>query len=324
VLSLAGVKVPPAMQGVPYLGSQAGKPRQYIHGFRDRMDERYDMVRAVRDQRYKYIRNYLPHLPYFHHQYVSYMYEMPTMKAWQRLADLGKLQGPAGIFMAQTKPPEELYDTESDPHEIKNLASSPEHQPILERLRQAQRGWMKDIVDLGFLPESDLRTRFGKQPEYAAVRQDAKLYPLERIAAAADLATRLDPKTRPQLLDLLRDGDTAVRWWAATGLGALATQPETDRKPSIEALRKALADASPAVQIAAADGLCWHQQFDDALPALIKGMENENDWVRLHAANVLDRLDARAKPALDLLRAAQKDKNPYVVRVVEHALLAFK
>jgi uncharacterized sulfatase len=327
VLSLAGVKVPAHMQGVPFLGPQAGTPREYIFGFRDRMDERYDMLRAVRDRRYKYIRNYLPHLPWFHHQYVSYMYEMPTMKVWQRLADNRKLTGATAVFMAPHKPPEELYDLDNDPHELKNLAALPESEPILRRMREAHRQWIRDVVDLGFLPEGDLRTRFGKVPEYEAVRKDASRYPLQRIVETADLASRLDPKTLPQLMDKLKDGDVAVRWWAATGLGSLScvgSRPAADVKTSVAALQKVLDDPSAVVRVAAADSLCWLNQHDLALPVLIRAMQDDNEWVRLHAANVLDRIDGRARPALEVIQAAARDKNPYVVRVVEHTLKDLK
>src|SRR5262249_37805595 len=147
VLGLAGVDVPATMQGTPFLGAKAGPPRTYVYGFRDRMDERYDMVRAVRDHRFKYIRNYMPQLPWFREQYISYMYEMPRMGAWQRLADLGKLKGPAAVFMARQKPVEELYDIEADPFEVRNLAGLAEYQGTLERFRAAHRRWQEEIVD---------------------------------------------------------------------------------------------------------------------------------------------------------------------------------
>ena len=54
----------------------ASKPQPYIYGFRGRMDERYDMVRSVRNQRYVYIRNYMRHRPYG--QYLEYMFKTPT------------------------------------------------------------------------------------------------------------------------------------------------------------------------------------------------------------------------------------------------------
>ena len=48
---------------------------------RDRMDETYDRIRTVRDERYRYVRNYHPELPYA--QYINYMDEMPTMQVWR-------------------------------------------------------------------------------------------------------------------------------------------------------------------------------------------------------------------------------------------------
>jgi uncharacterized sulfatase len=320
VLSLAGVKVPAHLQGLAFLGAQSGPAREYVYGFRDRMDERYDMIRAVRDKRFKYIRNYLPHLPYFHHQHISYMYEMPTMQVWQRLADQGKLSGPAALFMAPAKPVEELYDSEADPHEVKNLAGSADHQSILQRLRLEHQRWRKDILDLGLLPEPDLRTRFGRRPEYEAARRDPAMYRFDSIAAAADLANRRDPAARPQLVELSKDADAAVRYWAVVGLGALGNEAPS----ASEALRAALADPSPTVRVAAADALCRLGQFDTAVPVLARGLQDENEWVRLMAINVLDRIDAHAQPAREALAKAVKDKNQYVIRVAEHVSQQWK
>jgi len=320
VLSLAGVDVPDHMQGEPFLGRQATAPRQYTFGYRDRMDERYDMVRTVRDQRYRYIRNYMPHLPYFHHQHVSYMYEMPTMRAWQRLADVGKLSGPTAVFMTPDKPMEELYDTEADPHEVRNLAGSPEHRETLDRLRAAHRQWMRETIDLGLLPEPELRARYAGQAEYEAVRRDPSSYPFDRIAAAADLANARAAQNVPKLLDLLKDEDAAVRYWAATGLGALGQQATS----SADALKAATSDRSSTVRVAAADALCRLGQGGQAVPVLATALEDPNEWVRLYAINVLDRLDQQAHPAKAAIEQCREDKNQYVVRVVEHALAGLK
>jgi len=154
ILSLAGVKVPEHMQGRPFLGEQKAAPREYIYASRDRMDEAYDLIRAVRDKRYKYIRNYMPEVTYAQH--ISYMDEMPTMKEWRRLHAEGKLEGPQKIFFSETKPVEELYDTDADPHEVQNLADSPEHQDILRRLRAEHERWRKETNDLGLIPEPEM------------------------------------------------------------------------------------------------------------------------------------------------------------------------
>ena len=136
LLSLAGVKPPEWMQGHAFLGQHAAPPQPYLYGFRGRMDERYDMVRSVRDERYVYIRNYMPHLIYG--QYVDYMFQTPTTRVWKRLYDEGKLT-PAQTHFWQPKPPEELYDLQNDPDEVHNLAGSPEHREVLERMRKAEQ-----------------------------------------------------------------------------------------------------------------------------------------------------------------------------------------
>jgi hypothetical protein len=297
------------MQGKPFLGDAAEKPREYIHGFRDRMDDRVDMLRCVRDARWKYIRNYRPDQIWA--QYISYMYEMPTMKAWQRLHDEGKLNEVQDRFF-RTKPAEELYDTEADPWEIRNLADDPAQRETLERLRAELRRWMVEIRDLGFLPEAELRTRFGSTPAHEAVRKDPTAYPLERLIDAADLATRGDPKC----VELLDDKDSAVRYWGAIGCRVLGEKA----KPAEGRLAKALSDGSPSVRIAAADALSRLGRFEETLPVLVRGLQDENEWARLHAATVLDGLGAEADPVRDAIKAAATDKNEYVRRVVEHAL----
>ena len=310
------------MQGMPFLGDKAGAPRRYVYGFRDRMDERYDMVRSVRDHHYKYIRNYMPQNPWFHEQHITYMYEMPTMKAWQRLADLGKLSGAPAVFMARQKPMEELYDIEADPFEVRNLADSPDHRVTLERLRSAHRQWQEEIIDLGLLPEADLRARFGGEAPYAAVRREPALYPLARIAAAADLANRRDPALVSRLAELLGDNDAAIRYWGAVGLGTVAGDKAVG-ETAAAAAGAALGDPAPWVRVAAADALCRLGHEEKALPVLIEAMKDPNEWVRLQAINALDRLDQDARPALATLKTALGDSNDYVVRVAEHALIPF-
>jgi uncharacterized sulfatase len=155
-LTIAGVKPPDRMQGQNVLG-EGVKERPYVFAARDRMDETFDRIRAVRDKRFKYIRNYYPELPYA--QTILYMDEMPTMKVWRQRAAEGMLTGPQKLFFAPTKPKEELYDTETDPHEIKNLAGDPAHSGKLAELRAALDRWVKDTKDLGEVPESELIRR---------------------------------------------------------------------------------------------------------------------------------------------------------------------
>ncbi|MGC8867921.1 MAG: sulfatase family protein, partial [Elusimicrobiales bacterium] len=73
VLSIAGIPIPSYIQGIPFLGKYAKPPRRYIYASRDRHDTSYDMVRAVRDKRYKYIRNYCTDLSY--NLWIPYMHK---------------------------------------------------------------------------------------------------------------------------------------------------------------------------------------------------------------------------------------------------------
>jgi N-sulfoglucosamine sulfohydrolase len=142
------------MQGLPFLGDNLPSEREYVYGIRDRMDETVDMMRSVRDKRYKYIRNYMPERPYA--QNIGYMNQMPTMQEWRRLNAEGKLEGAQKLFFAPTKPVEELYDIATDPHEIKNLATDAKFADILQRLRTAHEKWTLDTHDIGMRPEIEV------------------------------------------------------------------------------------------------------------------------------------------------------------------------
>ena len=152
VLSVAGVNIPEHMQGRAFLGGARSDPPKFIFAARDRMDEVYDLIRAVRDQRFKYIRNYEPYKPYA--QRLTYMEHMPTMQDWRRLHAAGELSGPPALFFRPQKPIEELYDTDADPDEIHNLADDPEYANVLARVRAAHETWRRETNDLCLIPET--------------------------------------------------------------------------------------------------------------------------------------------------------------------------
>lgn len=156
VLSLAGVSIPARFQGQIFLGEKV-QQREYVYAARDRMDEKLDRIRAVRDKRYKYIRNFYTELPYT--QPIAYNELNPTMQAWRRLSDEGKLTGAAKLFFARTKPREELYDTTVDRYEINNLAENPKYKATLAKMRRALDKWITETKDLGEVPEAELIRR---------------------------------------------------------------------------------------------------------------------------------------------------------------------
>lgn len=151
-LSLANIKIPAYMQGQAFAGPQkAAVPRKYIYAARDRMDANYDMVRAVGDGRYKYLKNYHPELPYI--QNIKYRMSMDLMKELLRMNAEGKLNDIQKLWFRKTKPADEFYDTKTDPYEFNNLSGNPKYAAKEKELKSKLAEWMKMTSDKGFIPE---------------------------------------------------------------------------------------------------------------------------------------------------------------------------
>lgn len=153
-LNLAGQEKPALMQGRVFLGAHTEALRTYAFAARDRIDETQQRIRSVHEQRYHYIRT-LSSGPTFAslNRYKEKCFAiMPVMR---ELHAQGKLTGPPLELMRRTGPCEELYDTEADPHEVKNLVSSQasEHREALARLRAALDTWIIETSDRGAIPE---------------------------------------------------------------------------------------------------------------------------------------------------------------------------
>jgi arylsulfatase A-like enzyme len=159
LLSMAGINPPAFMDGQAFYGRyRAEEPRQYIHAAADRFDESYDMIRAVRDNRFKYLHNFNPEKAYY--LPLDYRENMASMQELLRLRDEAKLNEVQMQWFRNSKPEEELFDTERDPHELHNLAVDPAYAEKLMELRRECERWMKETSDLGFVPEEDLIERF--------------------------------------------------------------------------------------------------------------------------------------------------------------------
>jgi HEAT repeat protein len=89
--------------------------------------------------------------------------------------------------------------------------------------------------------------------------------------------------------------------------------------PAADALSKLLSDPSEPVRIPAAESLCHIGQTAKGLPVLIDLLKSgKTPWTRLQAANALENIGDKAKPALAALQQATKDPNDYVKRATEY------
>ena len=301
VLSIAGVRPPTWMQGHAFAGPFQTEPQPYLYGARGRMDERMDYVRSITDGRYVYLRNFYPHVSQA--QRVSYQFETPTTRIWRELFDQGKTNEAQSLFWRTPKAPEELYDLQNDRDEVRNLASSAEHRAILEKLRTAQREHLEKIRDVCLLPEVDMHARAKGSTPYDMARDRAK-YPLEKIFAAADLASRLETSALPKLETLMSDSDDAVRYWAALGF-LMRGKAGVERGAPL--LRKALNDTSPEVRIVAAQALAEHGKPADLTPALdvlraLTPPEKNGMLVAMSALSAIEALGKKAESLHELVR----------------------
>jgi uncharacterized sulfatase len=316
-LNLAGLPAPKVTQGRAFLGTNLTPPRDFIYGARDRMDERYDIIRSVRDKRYRYIRNYEPLKPYY--QYMNTPEKGATMKELRRVAKTGKMPAEMKLFMAERKPVEEFYDLEKDPHEVNNLIGNKDYLGEIKRLRNAHQKWSTETRDLGLIPEPEIILREEKAgSRYAILAETEDKNLPARLSRMAELASS-GPKALPDLLKGLDDKDPAVRYWAAIGIGNNASD---DGVSSIFSLKLMQDDSSTVVRIAAARALLRIGKYEtEALAELSKALESPEQWSRLHAAIVLDEADEKARPALPALQKSLKNQpNKYIVRVANKAV----
>lgn len=305
MLSLAGIKAPEWMQGHAFCGEFAADEPEFSYGFRGRMDERYDLVRSVRDKRFMYVRNFMPHRP--HGQHNAYMFATPTTRVWRELYAAGKLNPIQSLFWQEPKAVEELYDLAADHDEVRNLADSPEHQADLKRLRGALDAWQREIKDVDLLSEWEMRERSKGSTPYD-VGHDSQKYDFDAVFAAAKLATSLEPGDLPQIVELLKSKDSGVRYWGAVGLLA---QGKAGVAAGHDALVAALDDESPIVCVNAAEALGRfgnNSHNEAALKVLLAYAVPEADaYLSAAAWNALDYLDARATPIKRQLQELSPD-----------------
>lgn len=282
LLSLVGIQPPDFMDGEPFLGEYETEPREYVHMYRGRMDERYDLSRAVRDQDFLYVRNYMPQRIYG--QYLWYLWRAPTMQVWEEEYRAGNLNEIQSQFF-EPKPAEELYLISEDPWSVNNLADDPAYEDDLERLREANSEWIREINDLGFIPEGILDDVRGEQPLYDAVREDN--IPIHEIIETAELASYQPENNMEELAGRLDHSEPSVRFWAAMGI-AISGNSASEYASELLERRD---DSSGTVQVAIAEALIVAGERSEAIELIEETLADPDGHVKLRAVNLIETLD---------------------------------
>lgn len=294
VLSLAGVPAPAGLHGRAFAGPARTAAPDFVLATRDRMDERPDLSRMVTDGRWRYIRNYLPHLP--HGRRIEYLWRQESMRTWAALHARGGLSAIQAAFF-ERKPAEELFDDQVDPDNVHNLAGDPAHAAALQRCRAALRERLLALRDTGFLPEPLLVSLAGEGSPVTVAGDDGR-YPLARILGLLDRAQLSDdPDAVALLAEARRDPLPVLRYW---GLRARAGVALPEGLPPLD-------DGDPSVRLAAAEHRLLRNPTEaDAWATVLASLDPGRPAVeRLAAANLVadHPAPAVARAALERLSA---------------------
>jgi len=306
-LNLCGAETPDYLQGKIFMGPDA-EPREYHVSYRGRMDERCDNVRAIRDKKLLYIRNYMPYAPWG--QRLTYLWRMKATSAWEKHHRDGKTDEVTGRFFG-TKPMEELYDTTKDPDNVVNLINDPQYADDVARLKNALDRWQRKHFDAGLLPESELVRRAEEYEKtiYEVVR-DPSLYNLKAYQSASNRASSLEVSRLPEMYRDFEAKDSGVRYWAVVGCFNLQGETAMD----LQKLVPLLDDDSHHVRAMAA----WilyrggeKQKAQDCWNDLLR----TSSYASLKVFNIIDWVGDDVEPYRDAMKACQYSHGGYVSRM---------
>lgn len=309
-LDLCGAEKPDYLQGKIFLGPNK-ETRDYHVSFRTRMDERCDNVRAIRDKRFLYIRNYMPYAPWGQH--LNYLWNMRATQAWEEHHKAGLTDAVTGRFFG-TKPMEELYDTQADPDNVNNLIDDPKYTAEAKRLSDELDRWQREHFDAGLLPESEVvrRSEQAGKTIFDLVRTPA-LYDVKAIQAAAARALRQDPRNIDQLYADLNAKDAGVRYWSVVGCFLLQESTALD----LDRIRQTLDDDSHHVRVMAA-WILYRGGDKTTAQATWNQLLRENSYASLKVFNVIDWIGDGIEPYAESMKRCDYSHGGYVDRMKEY------
>jgi arylsulfatase A-like enzyme len=304
-LKLAGIKIPDYVQGRDFLAADH-KPRKFVFAARDLCDETVDILRCVRDSRYKYLRNFMSHVP--HAQPSQYKDGKKILQVIRGLYSECKLNEQQSLYFAHRRPPEELYDLQSDPHEMVNLAMDSKHRERLVAMRKVLQQRMVATRDMGLIPEPILED-VGREAgnKYLAFLETDRGKQTRRLI---EVITAGESNESDKLMDFAKSADPSTRYWAAVWLGVNKTAAGK------ATLLKLTTDSVPAVRVAAAQALCKLGDVD-YLKRLLEHIKDPNLLVGMFALRAIEELGDEGKAHREAIAAAQKSKYEFSRRIAK-------
>ncbi len=303
VLALLGLSIPDYMQGEVFLGPLAGEEKEFVYGFRDRIDEVFDLSRSVRSDRFLYIRNFLPHLSWNQPSVFSDLAEIRNDITSYASKNSDSLTVAQRGYAGPIKPFEEFYDVEADPYNVNNLLAgdlSAEQQEALEDHRANFQKKRMEILDLGVLPESIMTDYMLEEQAPMRTIMNGSTDHLPDLASAWAAADLVGFGSKEELLELTESGDDSVRFWGVIGLRNLAPRDNA----LLERLYDRMDDISPVVRIEMASWMAEESETnrEEALRVLARELENEQWWTALRACRAVELLGEKARPLMPFMK----------------------
>ena len=179
---MAGGTIPEWMQGRSFL-RKGSRPRQYIHTAADRFGDVDACSRAVRTDRFKYIRNYKQ--PGSINECTT-AYRRSTHPIYHLLNIMGEknLLNPVQAQLLKPMAAEELYDLEHDPYETVNLADNKEFDVVRNELKERMAEWIELSKDRGLEKDSDAIVEHFK--EYGVITFKKRADSIQRMQSSVE------------------------------------------------------------------------------------------------------------------------------------------
>ena len=284
LLSLAGIKIPSQMQGRALLGESRQEPAsdemEFLYA--DRFDEYYGMRRGLSDGRWKYTRNFNPHLSLA--PYSSYQFGQPGWVAYKKAFVDGDLKAEHAAIWKAPDICEQLFDLSADPWEMNNLATDPSHSKKLLAMRNRLKATMVEVTDTGLVPEPIFDALAGGATIADYVQSNT--FQFTEVIDLAFAASSADPVNLPLFKEKLASIDPVQRYWATIGLVVLGEQSES----ASDALMPLLDDKYTVVSTVAAEAFLKWGKVDLAEQSLLASVADESDvYSLLHLFYTLKR-----------------------------------
>ncbi len=304
-LSIADIPIPDYMQGHAFVGTQQSEPREFVHTFRGRRGERYDIVRGVRDESFLYLRNYTPHLPVMQHN--GYSWAIPSYSAWFDAWKHGECT-PEQAQWFGPKSSEELYQVAEDPDNVHNIANDPAYTKVLERMRAENDRHIRAIRDSVFFPEGISSRGF-------EVFQDDTRYPIEQLIELASAVSDRQPESLDRFKQAMTNSNPCIRYWGVTGcvvLGEAAIGAERQ-------LAACLDDPESIIRLQAARALAGIGKIELASPVIRHYVREGEPLCVLQATLTIDECDLLSHDP-SLRSSLMQVKDTYASRIVKKLL----